>query len=222
MEVGLFSDCAVTDVAKNLIGIFLNTRAAGKLPRIKGIEPAKIKKVAMLGGGVMGSGIVNLLLKGGFDAVLWDINDDVINKGVAAVRKTFAYPIKKKKMKPADLDSMIDNQLTTTTNFKDLKDVDLIIEAVLEDMDIKQDIWKKLEGICRPDVIFRDQHLGPPHHRNGLDSRRSRADDRAPFLQPRRQDAIIGNHLRREDIKPDLSHQRCLWQSHQEDPYRCQ
>ncbi|MBL7225826.1 MAG: enoyl-CoA hydratase/isomerase family protein [Desulfobacteraceae bacterium] len=153
-EVGLFSDCAVTDVAKNLIGIFLNTRAAGKLPRIKGIEPAKIKKVAMLGGGVMGSGIVNLLLKGGFDAVLWDINDEAISKGVAALRKTFAYPIKKKKMKPADLDNMIDNQLTTTTNLEDLKEVDLIIEAVLEDMNIKQDIWKKLEGICRPDVIF--------------------------------------------------------------------
>jgi len=153
-EVGLFADCAVTDVAKNLIGIFLNTRAAGKLPRIKGIEPAKIKKVAMLGGGVMGSGIVNLLFKGGFDAVLWDINDEAIDKGVAALRKTFAYPIKKRKMKPADLDSMIENQLTTTTNFEDLKDVDLIIEAVLEDMDIKQDIWKKLEKICRPDVIF--------------------------------------------------------------------
>jgi len=86
--------------------------------------------------------------------VLWDINDEAINKGVAAVRKTFAYPIKKKKMKPADLDNMIDNQLTTTTRLEDLKDVDLIIEAVLEDMNIKQDIWKKLEGICRPDVIF--------------------------------------------------------------------
>jgi len=154
MEVGLFSDCAVTDVAKNLIGIFLNTRAAGKLPRIKGLEPAKIKKVAMLGGGVMGSGIVNLLLKGGVDAVLWDINDEAIDKGVGAVRKTFAYPIKKKKMKPADLDNMIDNQLTTTTRLEDLKDVDLIIEAVLENMNVKQDIWKKLEGICRPDVIF--------------------------------------------------------------------
>ncbi|MBC8418042.1 MAG: enoyl-CoA hydratase/isomerase family protein [Desulfobacterales bacterium] len=154
MEVGLFSDCAVTDVAKNLIGIFLNTRAAGKLPRIKGIEPAMIKKVAMLGGGVMGSGIINLLLKGGFAAVLWDINDQALDKGVAAVRKTFAYPIKKKKMKPADLDNMINNQLTTTTRLEDMKDVDLIIEAVLEDMNIKQDIWKKLEGICRPDVIF--------------------------------------------------------------------
>jgi len=153
-EVELFSDCLVSDVAHNLIGIFLNTRAAGRVPRIKGIEPAKIKKVAMLGGGVMGSGVINLLLKGGFEAVLWDINDEALEKGVAAVRKTFAYPIKKRKMKQADLDAMIENQLTITTSLEDMKDVDLVIEAVLEDMEIKQDIWKKLEGICRPDVIF--------------------------------------------------------------------
>ncbi len=153
-EVALFTDCLVSDVAHNLIGIFLNTRAAGKLPRIKGIEPAKIKKVAMLGGGVMGSGIINLLLKGGFEAVLWDINDEVLEKAVNAVRKTFAYPIKKRKMKQADLDAMIENQLTTTTSLEDIKDVDLVIEAVLEDMTIKQDIWKQLEGICRSDVIF--------------------------------------------------------------------
>jgi 3-hydroxyacyl-CoA dehydrogenase/enoyl-CoA hydratase/carnithine racemase len=153
-EVGFFADCAISDVAKNLIGIFLNTRAAGKLPRIKGLKPAKIKKVAMLGGGVMGSGIVNLLMKAGLEGVLWDINDGAIEKGVAAVRKTFAYPIKKRKMKEKDLDVMIENQLTTTTELEDLKDVDLIIEAVLENMDVKQDIWKKLEGICRPDVIF--------------------------------------------------------------------
>jgi 3-hydroxyacyl-CoA dehydrogenase/enoyl-CoA hydratase/carnithine racemase len=153
-EADLFADCAVSDVAKNLIGIFLNTRAAGRLPRIEELEPATIKKVAMLGGGVMGSGIVNLLLKGGFETVLWDINDAALEKGVGSVRKSFEYPIKKKKMKPADLEKMLENQLTTTTVLADLKDVDLIIEAVLEDMQVKQDIWKKLEGICRPDVIF--------------------------------------------------------------------
>ena len=153
-EAELFADCAVSDVAKNLIGIFLNTRAAGKLPRIEGLEPAKIKKVAMLGGGVMGSGIVNLLLKGGFESALWDINSEALEKGVASVRKTFEYPIKKKKMKQADLDNMIEKQLTTTTALDDLKDVDLVIEAVLEDMAVKQDIWKKLEGLCRSDVIF--------------------------------------------------------------------
>jgi len=154
LEAELFADCAVSDVAKNLIGIFLNTRAAGRLPRIEGLEPAGIKKVAMLGGGVMGSGIVNLLLKGGFEIVLWDIGAEALEKGVGSVRKTFEYPIKKKKMKPADLEDMLENQLTTTTSLDDLKDVDLIIEAVLEDMQVKQDIWKKLEGICRPDVIF--------------------------------------------------------------------
>jgi len=153
-EVGLFADCVVSEVAKNLIAIFLNTRAAGKLPRIKGLKPAKITKVAMLGGGVMGSGIINLLLNAGIEGVLWDINDEAVQKGVVAVRKTFAYPIKKKKMTRKDLDGMIDTRLTTTTNLEDLKDVDLVIEAVLEDMDVKQGIWKKLEGICRPDVVF--------------------------------------------------------------------
>jgi 3-hydroxyacyl-CoA dehydrogenase/enoyl-CoA hydratase/carnithine racemase len=153
-EVDLFADCAVSDVAENLIGIFLNTRSAGRLPRTEGIEPAKIKKVAMLGGGVMGSGIVNLLLKGGFQTVLWDINDEAIEKGVGAVKKTFAYPIKKRKMKQADLDNMMKNQLTTTTSLEDVKDVDLVIEAVLEDMKVKQDIWKKLEELCPPKTIF--------------------------------------------------------------------
>jgi len=153
-EADLFADCAVSDVAKNLIGIFLNTRSAGRLPRTEGLKPAKIKKVAMLGGGVMGSGIVNLLLKAGCETVLWDINDAALDKGVAAIRKTFAYPIKKRRMKQADLDHMVEKQLTTTTRLEDAKDVDLIIEAVLEDMQVKQDIWQKLEAVCRPDVIF--------------------------------------------------------------------
>jgi len=153
-EAELFADCAVSDVAKNLIGIFLNTRAAGRLSRIEKIEPKKIKKVGMLGGGVMGSGIVNLLLNNGFDAILWDINDEAVRKGVEALRKTFAYPIKKGKMTQEGLDKLIQEHLKTTTSLEDLKGVDLIVEAVLEDMKIKQDIWKRLEGICRPDVVF--------------------------------------------------------------------
>jgi 3-hydroxyacyl-CoA dehydrogenase len=154
IEAELFADCAVSDVAKNLIGIFLNTRAAGRLPRIEKIEPKQIKKVGMLGGGVMGSGIVNLLLNNGFDAILWDINDEAIGKSLEAVRKTFAYPIKKGKMTPEGLDKLMKEHLSTATSLETLNDVDLVIEAVLEDMKIKQDIWKRLESICRPDVVF--------------------------------------------------------------------
>jgi len=153
-EVGLFAECAVSDVAKNLIGIFLNTRAAGRLPRIEGVEPAPIKKVAMLGGGVMGSGIVHLLLRGGFETVLWDINDEAIEKAVGSIRKTFDYHIKKRKMKKEELDEMMDRLLVTTTSLEDCSGVDLVIEAIIEDMKIKQDTWKKLEGICRPETVF--------------------------------------------------------------------
>ena len=153
-EAELFADCAVSDVAENLIGIFLNTRAAGRLDRIKGVEPAGIKKVAMLGGGVMGSGIVNLLLTSGCETILWDINDAALEKGVASVRQTFAYPIKKRKMKQEDLENMLEKQLSTTTALTDLKGVDLVIEAVVEDMAIKQNIWKELEGICPFHTVF--------------------------------------------------------------------
>ncbi len=153
-EGDLFCDCAVSDVAKNLIGIFLNTRAAGRLPSIEGIQPAKIKRVAMLGGGVMGSGIVNLLLKGGYETVLWDIDRKALDRGVSAVRKTFEHPIKKKKMTQSDLESMLGKQLSTTTSLEEAKNADLVIEAVLEDMTVKQEVWKKLEAVCRPETVF--------------------------------------------------------------------
>jgi len=154
IEAELFVDCVVSDIAKNLIGIFLNTRAAGKLPRIEKIAPQKIKKVAMLGGGAMGSGITNLLLSNGFDVILWDINDEVIQKDLEAIRKTYAYPIKKGKMTKEGLDRMIREHLTTTVSLEAVKEADLVVEAVLEDMKIKQDIWKRLQGICRQDVVF--------------------------------------------------------------------
>jgi 3-hydroxyacyl-CoA dehydrogenase len=153
-EAELFCECAVSDVAKNLIAIFLNTRAAGRLPRIQGIEPAKVHRVGVLGGGVMGSGIVNVLLRNGFDVVLWEVNEEAKEKALSSIRKTFEYPIKKGKMTQADLDSLMDEHLMSTTSLEDLKHVDLVIEAVVEDMKIKQDLWKKLESVCRPDVVF--------------------------------------------------------------------
>lgn len=154
LEADLFADCLVSDVAKNLISIFLNERAAGRLPRIKDIKPARPRKVAMLGGGVMGCGIVHLLLANGLDAVLWDINDEALLKGVASAQKTFAYMLKKKKLTQDALEDLFTNKLHTSTNLEELDDVDMVIEAVPENMRIKQNIWKKLDRICREDVVF--------------------------------------------------------------------
>jgi 3-hydroxyacyl-CoA dehydrogenase/enoyl-CoA hydratase/carnithine racemase len=153
-EAELFADCLLSDVARNLIGIFLNTRAAGRLPSIEGLKPAAVRKAAVLGGGVMGSGIVHLLLKSGIDTVLWDIDAGALRKGLASVRASFDYHIKTGKMSTAELEQMLKGRMTATEALGDLSEADLVIEAVLEDMKVKQDLWKKLEGICRPDAIF--------------------------------------------------------------------
>ncbi|MFH1034655.1 MAG: 3-hydroxyacyl-CoA dehydrogenase NAD-binding domain-containing protein [Pseudomonadota bacterium] len=153
-EADLFGDCVVSAVCKNLIGLFLSERSAGKLPVIQGLTPARPGQVGVLGGGVMGAGIVHLLLSAGLKTVLWDIDDKALQKARSAIAKTFAFQIKRGRLKPAQLEEMLDQGLTMTTRLEDLGAVDLVIEAVLEDMAVKQAIWKKLEAICRPEVIF--------------------------------------------------------------------
>jgi 3-hydroxyacyl-CoA dehydrogenase/enoyl-CoA hydratase/carnithine racemase len=154
VEARLFAECAVSDIAKNLIGIFLNSRSAGRLPRIKGIQPAPVQTVAMVGLGVMGSGIANLLLRSGYKAILWEVNDDALQRGLQALRKTFAYPIKKGKMSEADLDGLISKMAVLTTRIEDVAPADLVIEAVLENMEIKKSIWQQVDAICADHAVF--------------------------------------------------------------------
>ncbi|MEW5725083.1 MAG: 3-hydroxyacyl-CoA dehydrogenase NAD-binding domain-containing protein, partial [Thermodesulfobacteriota bacterium] len=153
-EVDLFCDCAVSDVAKYLIGLFLGTRAAGRLPRIKDVAPRPLKKAAVLGGGVMGSGIVHLLLRHGFETVLWEIDGAALDKALAAVRATFAWHLQKGRMTEAELEGLVKDRLSATTRLEDLGGAGLIVEAVVEDMRVKQDIWKKLEGFCPAETVF--------------------------------------------------------------------
>jgi len=154
LEAKLFCECAVSNIAKNLIRIFLNSRSAGRLPALKGVTPEKIKTVAMLGLGVMGSGIANLLLRKGFKAILWEKEPQALEKGIQSIRKTFAYPIKKGKMTQEDLDALIAEKALCTTNINDLAGADLVIEAVVENMDIKKEVWQQVDKICSDKAIF--------------------------------------------------------------------
>jgi 3-hydroxyacyl-CoA dehydrogenase/enoyl-CoA hydratase/carnithine racemase len=153
-EVELFCDCALSDPGRSVMATFLNTRSAGRLPRIEGVQPTVISKVAVLGGGVMGSGIVHLLLICGFEALLWDINDVAVEKGMASLKKTFEPLLAKKRMAEADLEKMLAERFRTTTSLEDARDADLVIEAVLEDMSVKQDVWRKLDAVCKPETVF--------------------------------------------------------------------
>ncbi|MBU4315777.1 MAG: enoyl-CoA hydratase/isomerase family protein [Proteobacteria bacterium] len=154
LEAELFTQCALSDIAKNMIGIFLNTSSAGRLPRIKDIEPASVKTVAMLGLGVMGNGIAHMLLSFGFKAILWEVGEAALQKGLQGLRKTFAQAIKRGKMTEADLDRLMDANALGTTQLADIAPADLVIEAVLENMEIKKSIWRQADAICSPLAVF--------------------------------------------------------------------
>ncbi|QTA79343.1 Fatty acid oxidation complex subuint alpha [Desulfonema limicola] len=154
LESGLFCDCVLSDISKNLIDIFINTRNAGKITRIKGESVRKISKIGIIGSGTMGSGITALLLKCGYEIYLWDINQNSLKKGLNDLKNLFARSIKRGQISRAALEHLISSKIHLTTSFDRLKDADLIIESVIEDLETKQKIFKELEDICRTDTIF--------------------------------------------------------------------
>jgi 3-hydroxyacyl-CoA dehydrogenase / enoyl-CoA hydratase / 3-hydroxybutyryl-CoA epimerase len=141
--------------AKNMIRtLFINKQAAEKgAGRPKDVPPVEIKKVGVLGGGLMGSGITHVTVKGGMDVVVLDRSLEDANKAVDYSRKIIDKAVGRGKMTKEAGDAFM-ARITPTDNYDDLKDVDLIIEAVFERPDVKADVIKKAEAVIRPDVVF--------------------------------------------------------------------
>jgi 3-hydroxyacyl-CoA dehydrogenase / enoyl-CoA hydratase / 3-hydroxybutyryl-CoA epimerase len=141
--------------AKNMIRtLFINKQAAEKgAGRPKDVPPVEIKKVGVLGGGLMGSGITHVTVKGGMDVVVLDRSLEDANKAVDYSRKIIGKAVGRGKMTKEAGEAFM-ARITPTDNYDDLKDVDLIIEAVFERPDVKADVIKKAEAVIRPDVVF--------------------------------------------------------------------
>lgn len=101
----------------------------------------------------MGSGIANVFALNGYQVVLRDIEDRFVQGGIDRISKFMDNSIKRGKLTEEGKQETL-NRITTTTSLEDMKDVDLVVEAVLEDMDLKQSVFKELDGIVRPDVLL--------------------------------------------------------------------
>ncbi len=113
----------------------------------------EIKKVGVVGCGTMGSGIVQLCAQSGYQVVVSEINDQFLNKGLASVEKTLTRIVDKGKISQADKDATL-GRIKGTTNTGDFGDCDLVVEAAIENMDLKKKIIGELDGICHPDAIL--------------------------------------------------------------------
>jgi 3-hydroxybutyryl-CoA dehydrogenase len=113
----------------------------------------KISKVGVLGGGLMGSGIAQVSAAAGFPTTVREVSDALCAKSRQSIEKSLAKGIERGKVTEAERDKTLGN-LRFVTELKELADSDLFIEAVVEDLDVKNNLWSQLDQIARPDAIF--------------------------------------------------------------------
>jgi 3-hydroxybutyryl-CoA dehydrogenase len=113
----------------------------------------EIKKVGVVGCGSMGAGITQLCAQSGYQVVVSEINDELLKKGLAFIEKTLARSVDKGKLSHEDKDA-ITSRIKGTTSTKDFADCDLMIEAAIENLDLKKKIFAELDGICPPQTIL--------------------------------------------------------------------
>jgi 3-hydroxybutyryl-CoA dehydrogenase len=114
---------------------------------------AEIKRVGVLGCGLMGSGIAQVCAQAGYDTVVREVTDELHQRGIGGIGKQLGRAVEKGKMAAEDRDAVL-GRLRGTTSLEDLRDCDIVIEAVVEDLEVKNQMWKTLDGVCGPDTIF--------------------------------------------------------------------
>ncbi|KAH7666710.1 3-hydroxyacyl-CoA dehydrogenase protein [Dioscorea alata] len=144
-----------SETSKSLIHVFFSQRATSKVPGITdlGRAPRKINKVAIVGGGLMGSGIATTLILSNYQVILKEVNEKFLNAGVDRVKANLQSRVNKGKMTQEKFEGTI-SLLKGVLDYEQFKDVDMVIEAVIENLSLKQQIFADLEKHCPPHCIL--------------------------------------------------------------------
>ncbi len=112
-----------------------------------------IQKVGVLGCGLMGAGIAQTAASSGFDVLVREVSDELIQKGFNGIDKSLGKFAEKGTI-TSQQQAEIRGRLSGTTSLEDLADCDIVIEAIIENLEVKRDTYKLLDGICKPETIF--------------------------------------------------------------------
>jgi 3-hydroxyacyl-CoA dehydrogenase len=154
LEREIFMALMFTPESKALRHAFVAERATTKIPDVPADTPVReIRKVAVIGAGTMGGGIAMNFLNAGIPVVMLEMKQEALDKGVGIMRKNYEAQVKKGKLKQDKLDERT-GLLSTTLKYDDLKDADLVIEAVFEEMGVKEQVFKTLDEVMKPGAIL--------------------------------------------------------------------
>jgi len=153
-EREVFQHLMRTPESRALRHIFMAERAASKIPDVPEDTPKReIKSVAVIGAGTMGGGISMNFLNAGIPVKILEMKQEALDRGIATISKNYEAQVKKGKLKQDKYDQRM-NLLTTTLDYNDLKDADLVIEAVFEEMGVKQKVFETLDSVMKPGAIL--------------------------------------------------------------------
>lgn len=153
-ERDLFLQLMFTPESRALRHLFFAERAASKIPDVPADTPLRtIESVAVIGAGTMGGGIAMNFLNAGVPVKLLETKQEALERGVATIRKNYEGQLAKGKLKQDKYEQRM-ALLSTTLDYADLKDADLIIEAVFEDMGVKQAVFTQLDAVAKPGAIL--------------------------------------------------------------------
>jgi 3-hydroxyacyl-CoA dehydrogenase len=134
--------------------LFFAEREAAKVPGVgKDVTPREIRKVGIIGAGTMGGGIAMAFANGGFSVTVLEASEEALARGFATIDRNYSISVDRGSMTAADKEKRL-ARFSRTTDYADLADADLIIEAVFEEMSVKRDVFGKLDKIAKPGAIL--------------------------------------------------------------------
>ncbi len=154
LEREIFTGLMFTPECRALRHLFVAQRAASKIPDVPSDTPQRtINSIAVIGAGTMGGGIAMNFLNAGMAVTMLETQQDALDRGMATIRKNYESEVKKGKLKQDKYEQRM-SLLTTTLSYDDLKEADLVIEAVFEEMGVKEAVFKALDRVMKPGAIL--------------------------------------------------------------------
>ena len=153
-ERELITEALASEESAALRHVFFAERTASKIPDVPPETPTlPVRRVAVLGAGTMGGGIAIVFANAGIPVILVDREKALVDRGVEIITKNYAATVSKGRLAQSEMDSRV-RRIEPTTSWDGLGDVDLVIEAVFEEMGLKKEVFGKLDRLCKKDAIM--------------------------------------------------------------------
>ncbi|KAH9800760.1 peroxisomal fatty acid beta-oxidation multifunctional protein AIM1 [Citrus sinensis] len=154
-EAKVFKELVMLDTSRGLVHVFFAQRATSKVPNVTdiGLKPRGVRKVAVIGGGLMGSGIATAHILNNIYVVLKEVNSEYLLKGIKTIEANVRGLVTRGKLTQDKANNAL-KMLKGVLDYSEFKDVDMVIEAVIESVPLKQKIFSELEKACPPHCIL--------------------------------------------------------------------